>query len=191
MASEILYTLGDLLGLSLEASELGIGHMAARAILGYVVLLAIVRLGDRRLLDSTTAFDIVLGILIGSIASRGITGNAPYFPALGACAVLVALHGLFAWTSFRSKFVALLVKGRPTLLLRDGTPDRDALRKTQVTDHDLSEAFRMNGTDSADKVALAHIERNGKISVVEKRPEPRVVDVAVAQGVQTVRIHLG
>ena len=191
MQYEILYVLGDVLGLSLKADELGVGHMAARATLGYIVLLAIVRLGDRRLLDNTIAFDIVLGILIGSVASRAITGNAPYFPALAACAVLVALHGVFAWTSFRSKFIAVLVKGRPTLLLRDGTPDRDALRKTQVAEHDLSEAFRMNGTESPDRVALAHLERNGKISVVEKSPEPRVVDVAVAQGVQTVRIHLG
>jgi uncharacterized membrane protein YcaP (DUF421 family) len=190
MAPEIFYELGDVLGLSLKSDDLGISHMAARAIFGYIILLTIARLGHRRLLDHTSTFDIILGILLGSIASRAITGNAPYYPALAACAVLVAMHAVFAWIGFRSNFFSFLVKGKATVLLRDGKPDREAMRRTHVADDDLVEALRMEGTDQTDKVAAAHLERNGKITVIEKPAEPRVLDVAVAQGVQTVRIQL-
>jgi len=36
-----------------------------------------------------------------------------------------------------------------------------------------------------------HIKRNGEISVLEKKAEPRVLEVAVESGVQTIRIALG
>jgi hypothetical protein len=38
------------------------------------------------------AFDMMLGIMVGSIVSRAITGNAPLVPALAATATLIALH---------------------------------------------------------------------------------------------------
>src|SRR4051812_39909404 len=102
MAPDILYQIGNLMGLSLKAEQLGIAQMSARAVYAYVLLIAVARLGHRRLLDRTTPFDIVLGILLGSIGSRAITGNAPFYPSIAACAVLVAMHAVFAGLSFRS-----------------------------------------------------------------------------------------
>jgi len=43
----------------------------------------------------------------------------------------------------------------------------------------------------ADQVAEARLERNGDISVIKARSEPRVVEIRVADGVQTVRVELG
>ena len=189
MLTEIFYKLGELMGLGLKAEQLGILEMSARAVYAYVLLVAVARLGHRRLLDRTTAFDIILGILLGSIASRAITGNAPFYPAIAACAALVAMHGVFAATAFRSAIFSLLVKGRAELLIRDGEPNSSALRKTHVADHDIDEALRLHGLVNRDDVALAHLERNGQISIVRKRQTPRVVEVAVSQGVQTVRFE--
>jgi len=39
-------------------------------------------------------------------------------------------------------------------------------------------------------VAEARLERNGDISIIKSGREPKVVSVAVADGVQTVRIEL-
>ena len=189
MVPEIFYKVGELMGLGLKAEQLGILEIGLRAAYAYVLLVAVARLGHRRLLDRTTAFDIVLGILLGSIASRAITGNAPFYPAMAACAVLVAMHGVFAAAAFRSRLFSLLVKGRAELLIRDGEPDAKALRKTHVADHDIDEALRLHGVVDRDNVALAHLERNGQISIVRKRQAPRVIQVSVAQGVQTVRFE--
>src|SRR4051812_41861906 len=126
--ADILMTIGDWMGLGLESRDLDIGYMAVRAIIAYVLLVGIARIGHQRLLDRTSPFDIILGILLGSIASRAITGNAPFFPAIGSCAVLVGMHALFAALSFRAKWFSLLVKGRAKVLLRDGSPDRKQMR---------------------------------------------------------------
>lgn len=63
------------------------------------------------------------------------------------------------------------------------------MRKAELSDRDLYEALRQAGVESPEQVAMACIERSGKISVI-RRHEPRVVDVRVDDGVQTVRIEL-
>jgi uncharacterized membrane protein YcaP (DUF421 family) len=40
------------------------------------------------------------------------------------------------------------------------------------------------------KIRLAYLERDGRISVVVDKHEPRVINVSVDKGVQTVRIEL-
>jgi uncharacterized membrane protein YcaP (DUF421 family) len=172
MTLEVLYDIGDILGLSRSAEDLGIREMAARAIYGYILLVGIVRIGHTRLLAGITPFDIVLGILLGSIASRAITGNAPYYPAIGACAVLVAMHALFAAIAFRSKAFSFLVKGRAKPIVRDGEPDPRMLRRTHTAGHDVAEALRLHGVTKMEDVAEAHLERNGEISVVRKTRQP-------------------
>ena len=42
-----------------------------------------------------------------------------------------------------------------------------------------------------EQVAEARLERSGKLSVIKTRPEPKMVEVAVAEGVQIVRVELG
>lgn len=81
-----------LLGLGAEAKDLSWGQMIARACLVYVVTLVIVRLGKKRFMARATAFDVIVGIVLGSIVSRAITGNAPLLPALCAAAMIMALH---------------------------------------------------------------------------------------------------
>ena len=75
--------------------------MAARAAVIYVAVLAMMRLGHKRFLGKTTAFDVIVGIILGSVASRAINGRAALLPTLGAILVLVALHRLFAHLAFR------------------------------------------------------------------------------------------
>ena len=60
--------------LGLGASELNAGQVALRAVLTFVVTVAVVRLGDKRLFGKGTAFDLVVSIMIGSVMSRAITG---------------------------------------------------------------------------------------------------------------------
>jgi uncharacterized membrane protein YcaP (DUF421 family) len=169
MTLQILYELGDVLGLGFKAEQLGFSEMAARSMYAYVLLVAIARLGHSRLLARITAFDIILGILLGSIASRAITGNAPFYPSIAACAVLVVMHAVFAALAFHFRTFSYLVKGRATLLVKDGVPDPKAMRRTHTADHDLQEEVRLNGEREVRDVALAHLERNGRISIVEKR----------------------
>jgi uncharacterized membrane protein YcaP (DUF421 family) len=42
-----------------------------------------------------------------------------------------------------------------------------------------------------EEVGIACLERNGEISPIPRRREPRVVDLGVRDGVHTVRVELG
>jgi uncharacterized membrane protein YcaP (DUF421 family) len=55
----------------------------------------------------------------------------------------------------------------------------------------LLQALRSQGsTPDFSSVQAAYLERDGSISVVPRPDGPRILEVAVADGVQTVRIAL-
>src|SRR5687768_3380441 len=82
----------EFLGLSVDPSDLHFRHMAARAFIVFAAAVTLARLGARRLLSHNAGFDIMVAVILGSVLSRGINGEASFFPTLGASAVLVALH---------------------------------------------------------------------------------------------------
>src|SRR3954453_12914059 len=122
------------LGLGTQGKELGMGQMALRAVVVYVVTVLMVRLGKKRFMGQNTAFDFILGIMLGSIVSRAITGNAPFFPALAAAAVLLAMHWLFSALAFRSHSFGKAIKGEPRVLMRDGTGARGDMRRAHMSE---------------------------------------------------------
>jgi uncharacterized membrane protein YcaP (DUF421 family) len=83
------------------------------------------------------AFDMMLGIMVGSIVSRAITGNAPLVPALAATATLIALHSVLTAVTCRWHGFGEMIKGRPRVIVRGGHKDEAAIRIAHLTDRDL------------------------------------------------------
>jgi uncharacterized membrane protein YcaP (DUF421 family) len=158
----------------------------------YVAGWALLRLGGNRFLGQETVFDIVLAFVLGSTLSRAINGTAPLLVTLAAAGLLVALHHLFAWVSWRSRRWGKLLKGQPEVLVQDGRRLEDALRRYRISAGDLEEALRLKAhLKRPEQVEEARFERNGEISVIPNRQEPRILEVRVQEGVQTVRIAIG
>lgn len=166
--------LDGLLGLRTDAVDLEFRQMAWRAFIVFVCGVLLARVADRRMLGHNAGFDIVLLVVLGSVLSRAINGQAAFFPTLGASALLVGLHHLVAMLAFRWHAFSMLLKGRAAVLVRDGRPDAEALRRAKITGDDLEEHLRLNGgVSSPAQVAEARIERNGTISVLVQGREPR------------------
>ena len=110
----------SVLGLGAGEDHVTAAQMALRAAIVYIVTLIMVRLGKKRFMGQATAFDMILGIMLGSIVSRAITGNAPFFPALAAAGLLIAMHSMFTGMALRSYRFGNMIKGHPRLLVRDG-----------------------------------------------------------------------
>jgi uncharacterized membrane protein YcaP (DUF421 family) len=72
--------------------------------------------------------------------------------------------------------------------VKDGQILPKPMRHSHISDHDLTEQMRLRGVDDVSQVRAAYKERNGEISVIEKEKRLRIFDVAVREGVQTVRI---
>lgn len=159
----------DVLGLDLPPAHLSLTQMALRGVVVLLASLVMVRCAGRRFLGRNAGFDVVLAIVLGSVVSRAINGQAAFFPTLGAGFVLVFLHRLLAIVSCRSHVLSRLLKGRDRLLIRDGQIDYVALRAAEFSEDDLLENLRLRGNvASARDVAEARLERNGQISVVLK-----------------------
>lgn len=174
-----------------KAFDLNMAQVAVRTVIVYIVAIVLVRIGNKRFMGRNSAFDLLLGILLGSVFSRAITGQAPMIPTLASGAVLVGLHWISAALAIRFEAFGPWIKGRSRQLVKDGVVDRRAMRKSHIGAQDLNEALRVAGhtTDLKD-VELASLERNGMISVVTRKRKPRILEVKVEAGVQTVRIEL-
>jgi len=155
------------LGLSVKAEDLGFGHMAARASLMYILLICLIRSAKKRFLGETTAFDMILVIVLGSIAARGLTGGAPYFPCVLAMAVLVAMHWLFSYIAQRSQWFSGVLKDHSTLLIADGHIHRP-LRAAHMSRDDLDGELRQQCVADPAEVREARLGRSGRLSVLRK-----------------------
>ncbi len=182
----------ELLALDDDISDVGVLPMALRTAIVYVVTVAIIRLGSKRFLSRATAFDVIVAIMLGSIVSRAINGSAPFVPTLlGAGVTLVAMHAAFAWLSHRTQWFGTWVKGEPVLIVKDGELVDEGMRRSQLSSKDLAEKLRLNGEEpDVSHVKEGYLERSGDISLVPYDSSPRVVDISVEAGVQTVRIEL-
>jgi uncharacterized membrane protein YcaP (DUF421 family) len=159
------------LGAHVRAEDLTILQIALRAVLVFLVWLAIVRMADRRLLGKYSAFDVVLAVMLGSVLSRAINGSAPLWGTLGAAAVLVAMHWVLTFLSFHWHAFGHLVKGLPRTLIENGKVYEHELRKNLITNHDLCEMLRLQGRIADPSEAkLATLERNGQISAIPREP---------------------
>ncbi|WP_250427702.1 DUF421 domain-containing protein [Pontibacter ruber] len=146
-------------------------QMSLRAVVVFLAALAIIRIGNPRIFGKSTAFDIVLGIMYGSLLSRAITGNSPLFPTIVASLVLVLLHRALASVAYSMRWgsVSDFLKGRTITLIKDGKLQQEALRENSITENDLKEALRKQGCTDLEDVHTACLERNGDISVVKKK----------------------
>lgn len=178
-----------LLGVGEE--ELNAGEMAVRAIVTFGVTVAILRLGDKRMFGKGTTFDTVVAIMIGSVMSRAITSSSSLLATWAAGMVLVWLHWLLGIMTFKFDWFGPLVKGNPVLLIKDGEVQQEGMREGSITPNDLEQALRVAGnTADPTDIQRAYLERDGSISVVSSKREPRILDISVADGVQTVRIAI-
>jgi len=168
MSIEQLWSgLNAALGLEVEGRDLSVWQMSLRAFIVFLVAIFMIRLGNKRFMGQSTTFDVMLGIVFGSVVSRAINGSAPFFPTLGVSIVLVFLHWVLSAVTFHSHRLGTIFKGRDTVLVRDGKMEHAAMRRSHITEHDLKEALRNHGKhDNLSLIEEAHLERNGDISLI-------------------------
>lgn len=171
-----------------DGNEIPEWMVAIRSVLIYALAIVIVRAGKKRFMAGTSAFDVLVGVMLGSILGRGINGGSNLLGSVLASAVIVFLHWLFSYIAVRSSGFERIVKGTNSTLVRDGQVNEEELRQHHITHEDLMAALRSSGVGRPDDVKEAVIEQSGEISV--QPSSPKVLDVQVENGVQTIRIKL-
>jgi uncharacterized membrane protein YcaP (DUF421 family) len=182
--------LHDLFGGDYPEQPLAILQIAARAVVVYSATLLIVRVGKSRIISRTTTIDVILGFILGSLVSRAVTGSASISGTLAAAGFMVLAHWVFTAMAYRYHWFGTLLKGSSHLVVQEGKPMTKPLRHSHISMHDLVEEMRLAGIGDLQQVHEAFKERNGQISFIKRPASPRVMEIAVQGGVQTVRIAL-
>jgi uncharacterized membrane protein YcaP (DUF421 family) len=187
---EINQLLAWAFGVGGTTAQINVPQMALRAVVVYVATVVIVRMGKKRFMSGATAFDVILGIMLGSLVSRAITGTAPFAPTLAAAATLLAVHWLFSASAVRWHAFGGAIKGSSQILIKDGQIDAEVVRAAHMSDRDLWEELRSKSISDLNEVAEARLERSGSLSVAKAKSELKIIEIAVADGVQTVRVEI-
>mgnify|MGYP006278951213 FL=1 len=190
MLSSLDSVLTTLLGLGQDT--LTLAQMLLRTLIVYLTALVVVRLGEKRFFGKSTAFDLVLSIILGSVISRAINGSAPFFPTLAASLALVGIHWLLAALAFHSDRFGNLIKGQARILIRDGELKWEAMRSSHLSEQDLRSALRVQSQiEEPSGVKVARLERSGSISVIPVEGQPHVIEYPVEEGVKVIHIEIG
>ena len=145
-------------------------QLCARAVILFLFGIAYIRIAGRRTFSHATPLDIVVALVVGSNLSRAMTGRAQFWPALAATLLLVLLHRLFARLTIRWDWLAKVMKAQPVVLLQDGAPRPDAMRRHGISEQDLLESLRLEQVEDPEEASLAMLENSGKISVIRRKP---------------------
>src|SRR5438105_4420596 len=128
-------------------------HQAmARGVVIYLVVLAIIRVGKSRSIGRISPLDVLLGFILGSLVSRGITGHASLSGTAGSSAALVAVHWVLTRLACQWHWFGDLVKGHADIIVENGQPRLGSMLHHHISTHDLDEFLRNKGIDDLSKV---------------------------------------
>jgi uncharacterized membrane protein YcaP (DUF421 family) len=158
-----------------EGKDINTFHTVTRSIAMFFVALVLLRIGGLRILGKKSAFDEVIAIMLGAILSRGIVGASSFGSVTAAGAAMVILHRLVAWVSSKSKIVANASMGEPIILYKNGQFDENHLSKCCLSREEVMESLRLQtNDDKLNKIDLAYLECNGRISFVKKTDQSAI-----------------
>lgn len=141
-----------------------------RAFVVYAFLLLLLRITGKRQVGQLAPFDLVLLLVLSNAVQNSMNaGDNSLVGGLISAASLVALNYGVGFLTSRSSHIERLVDGQPEVLIRDGKLFTQVMRRAQLTEHELHAALRQGGCTEVGQVALAILEINGAISVIQRR----------------------
>ncbi len=139
-----------------------------RTVLMYGGLLLLLRIAGKRTLGEMSTFDLVIVLLVSEGVQPALVGESSgLFNAFAIVATLVVVDVALGALKFRSKRVARWLDDVPSVLVRDGEPIPQAMKRAHVGIDDVMEAARLqHGIDRFRAVRHVILERNGSLAVL-------------------------
>ena len=137
-----------------------------RTVILYFLIMIGLRLMGKRQIGELEPSELVLTMMISDLATVpmqdfGIPLLAGVIPIL----TLLALSLLLSQLALRSLRFRELLCGTPTVLIRGGKLQQEAMRKNRFTIDEVLEELRCQGYSGIDAVKYAVLENSGQLSV--------------------------
>lgn len=147
-------------------------ELVVRATIVYWFLWLVVRGTGKRSLAELTPLDLLVIVVLGDFVQQGVTQeDMSVTGAVLSVSVFVLWTLLADFMGRRSQRADRLLAGEPVVVIRDGEPLLDRLRRERVSMTELEEAARVEGIGDLGSVEFGVLEADGKFSFVPKRPD--------------------
>ncbi len=147
--------------------HLAIDEKILRSLLVFIFLAVALRLGGKRELGQLNVLDLAVLLLVSNALQNALIGNDNSVTGgvIGASTLFVANY-LFVRLTFSNARARRILEGTPRVLLRNGRPDHDALRKEAITETELVNVVLEKGFSELSDVGLVVLETNGQMVVL-------------------------
>jgi len=142
--------------------------IAVRAVVAYLFLLALVRMSGKRLVSEATGIQFVLAVMIGDLIDDAMLATVPFAQLIVAAGTLAILQLSIAILGMLNLRAWGLLEGEPPVVLQNGIPRRDVMRRQRMNRKEIASLLRLAGISAARwaEIKRARIEEEGILAVV-------------------------
>jgi uncharacterized membrane protein YcaP (DUF421 family) len=139
----------------------------------YLFLLVLLRIAGRRTLAEFTPFDFILLLIIGEATQQALLGDdSSLTNSFLVVGTLVGIDVLLGQVKGRWKSLAKLIDGVPTVLVENGRPLPERMKRARVDLDDVMHFARQSqGIERIDEIKYAILEISGGITVIPQKKE--------------------
>jgi uncharacterized membrane protein YcaP (DUF421 family) len=138
-------------------------YAAVKAAALFATAAAAFRLTLRRTISELTPFDWITGVAVGAVSGRTATAaGTSWITGAAALLTLIAAHDVVARLRFVPR-IRRLVDPPVRVLICDGQPQLENLRRCRITRSDLDAILREHGHQSPADISLALWESRGVV----------------------------
>jgi uncharacterized membrane protein YcaP (DUF421 family) len=140
-----------------------------RSAVVFVFVMVLMRLIGRRELSSMEPFDLLILVVIADFVQQGVTQQdysvTGAVLGVGTFALLVVAT---SWISWRFPKTRPVLEGNAVVLVEDGKPIMDNLRRERITIEEIAAQARFQQIDSIENIRWAILETSGGVSFISK-----------------------
>jgi uncharacterized membrane protein YcaP (DUF421 family) len=144
-------------------------ELMVRGSVMYLALVVLLRVILKRQFGTLAMTDLLLIVLLADASQNAMAGEYKSLPdGIVLVGTLIFWNFFLDWLSFRSPLIRRLIEPPPLLLIKDGELQKRNMRREMISEDELMMQLRLQGIDDLKKVKQAHMESDGKISVIER-----------------------
>ena len=121
--------------------------VAIRALILYTVLVLVMRLMGKRQIGQLQPFELVITIVIAELAVIPMSDTGiPLLNGIVGILALMAVSILLSLIDLHNEKARAIICGWPIILIQNGKPVLDAMRKARININDLLEQLRLKNS---------------------------------------------
>ena len=142
-----------------------------RTIFFYIFITISFRLMGKREIGQLGVIDLIVSILIAELVAISIENTEdPMYLTILPLSILVFLEIVMAYISVKNQKFRVLIEGKPSLIISNGTINYHEMVKQRYTLNDLLLQLRQKEIKDVSQVEYAFLEANGKLSIFKYQP---------------------